>query len=609
MHFSFKNSLRLRWLGRRCAVISCLLAVLAGSARAGVIWYSKPMNAAPHHAPVSPRVALLADTILATNACLMASSAPYGRGINGVSFQTRALLKFNGYQYAAWYDTTGSGPTTETVWLARRHLAGTMTGPWEKFKTSSTFVNGKRSWDAHDVISLGISPLDGTLHMSWDMHGNMLRYRHSVPGLCTTNQAAWGREDMLNPEQNWLVNASSPVGNVTYPMFVNTPANALIFEYRVGSTTAGDHYLNTYLPGTGNWTPGIKFTAKEGTYTGMLVSGAVGSSHSRNPYENNFDFAPDGTLHHTWTYREAADASNHDIDYAYSPDNGVTWYNNGGTNIADTRLGQSINVNSPGITIKVLDSRQRLINQQAQCVDNDGRVHVLMLHRRTEPDAAWAAGDSTFSVRDTAYYHYFRDPVTHVWSERRIPWQVFPVGTRPKIGFDAQGNLYGVYLSYASTKADGVPGYTHGKLVIATTSKASRYTDWQVVLTLTNDLNGEPLIDQARLLSDHVLSVFVQENSPVTTVVGTPLHVFDFAINVASPATGSISKSYVGTDTVVTVSAAAGHNYQLQSASPQTPDGWANVGPASAGVNGLLGLTDPTSRSSGQRIYRVVTDP
>ena len=129
--------------------------------------------------------------------------------------------------------------TTQTIWLARRSVTNTVVGAWEKFNTGSTFVNGKSGWDAHDVVSLGISPVDGTLHFAWDMHGNTLRYRRSVMGLCTTNKAAWGTAGMMNPEQNWLVNASSPVGNVTYPMFINNPSGALIFEYRIGSTSRG----------------------------------------------------------------------------------------------------------------------------------------------------------------------------------------------------------------------------------------------------------------------------------------------------------------------------------------------------------------------------------
>lgn len=577
---------------------------------AEMIWGTSPTDAAVHPSFVAPRLAWLADSVVTTNACLMPTTGPYGRAINGISFQTRTLLKFAGYEYTAWYDTTGSGSsTTQTVWLARRSVTNTVDGAWEEFSTGSTFVNGKGSWDAHDVISLGISPIDGTLHMSWDMHGNTLRYRRSVMGLCTTNRTAWGAAGMMNPEQNWLVNSSLPITNVTYPMFINNPSNALIFEYRVGNTTAGDHYLNTYNPGASNWTSGIKFTAKEGTYTGMLATGSIGSSTSRNPYENNFNFSPDGVLHHTWTYREAADAANHDIDYAYSTNNGITWFNNNGTLIADITQGQSINVNSPGIIVKVLDSRQRLINQQAQCVDNDGRVHVLMLHRRAEPDAAWVSGDSTFSVLETAYYHYFRDPVTHVWSQRRIPWTVFPVGCRPKLGYDSSGNLYAVYLSYASTNTDVVPGYTHGQLVIASASKASQYTDWQVVYSLTNDFNGEPLIDQARLLADNILSVFIQENSTLTSVVGTPLHVLDFLIGAVPPGSNSLSLTFVGGDSLAVVNASTGHTYQLQSSPSLSPANWSNVGIVATGVNGLLALPDPNSRGAGQRFYRVITDP
>jgi hypothetical protein len=287
----------------------------------------------------------------------------------------------------------------------------------------------------------------------------------------------------------------------------------------------------------------------------------------------------------------------------------VTWFNNGGTNIADTTLGQSINVNSPGIIFKVLDSRQRLINQQAQCVDNDGRVHVLALHRRAEPDAAWAPGDSVFSVLGTAYFHYFRDPVTHVWAQRQIPWTVFPVGSRPKLGYDAQGNVYGIYLSYDSTNTDVTPGYANGRLVIATASKASQYTDWQIVCSLPYYLNGEPLIDQTRLLTDNILSVFIQENSANTGVVGTPLHVFDFAVNVIPPDADAVSLNFAGSDALIAFNTASGHTYQLQTASVLSPMSWINIGSPVAGIGSLMALPDPGGRQATQRFYRIVVDP
>lgn len=143
-----------------------------------------PLLTAAHPSWVAPRVAWLRDSIVTNNACLMPNGSTYGRAINGIAFQTDILHTFNGYQYTAWYDTVGA---TQTVWLGRRTVNGTSVGPWEKFNTGSTFINGKGSWDAHNVIAFGISPVDGTLHFSWDHHGHPLRYRSSVRGLCTTN--------------------------------------------------------------------------------------------------------------------------------------------------------------------------------------------------------------------------------------------------------------------------------------------------------------------------------------------------------------------------------------------------------------------------------------
>jgi len=149
---------------------------------AEMVWGTNPTDAASHPSFVSPRVALLNDSVVATNACLMPFGSTYGRAINGISFQTRILPRFDGYEYTAWYDTTGSGATTQTVWLARRTVTNTVVGPWEKFSTGSIFVNGKTGWDAHDVISLGISPTDGTLHFAWDMHGRNDEPRAKLAG-------------------------------------------------------------------------------------------------------------------------------------------------------------------------------------------------------------------------------------------------------------------------------------------------------------------------------------------------------------------------------------------------------------------------------------------
>lgn len=558
----------------------------------------------------APRVAFLCDSVVATNACLMPSSATYGRAINGMSFQKdNILLTFGGYQYTAWYDTSN---TIQMVWLARRSVTNTTVGAWEKVNTGSEFLNGdENSWDAHNVIAIGICPTDGTLHLSWDHHNNTLRYRRSVAGLCTTNQAAWGA-GMLNAEQDWLVASGQTELDVTYPQFITTPDGGLALDRRMGVSGNGDQYFQVYNPATGAWNAKVQFINRAGTYIGPDAFGTTRTCTERCAYVNGLDFGPDGTLHVTWTWRESASQyGNRDICYASSPDLGSNWYNNASSKIADTSQAQKITQASSGITIVPLDMRQLLINQQAQCVDGDGRVHVLMLHRRQDSGFEPAVFSKQFSTKFTAYYHYFRDPTTGDWSQRRIPVEDYPVGSRPKIGYDAGGNAYAVFVSYPAG-TDVTPGYTNGKLVVASASKASQYTDWEIVQAVDVAFDGEPLLDQRRLLADNILSVFIQEHSAITTYAGTPLHVFDFAVNVTSPnttATSTIAMNFNGQDSLVTVSATAGHTYQLQAATTLSPANWGNVGAAVSGVNGLLALSDPNGRGINQKFYRVVTDP
>ncbi len=479
---------------------------------------TSPVITLEHPLWQSPRVMLVQDSIATSNVRLFASNATYGRAVNGVSFQDSILLTHDGYQYTAWYDNT-----TLTVILARRTVSGTTTGAWETFNTGSSFVNGVNG-DAHNVISLGICATDGTLHLSWDHHGNTLRYRRSVNALCTTNKAAWG-SGMMNPEQNWLVSSGQTIATVTYPLFVSSPTGGLAFQWRFGSSGSGDNMLSLYDGTTHSWSSPVQFDSRTGTY----VEGAF-TSTSRNAYLNGFDFGPDGTMHITWTYREGAGTSNHDICYAFSADQGVTWRNNVGDVIAKTSLGEKISITSPGIRTKRKDLNQLLINQQAQCVDLDGRVHMLTLHRREDP--GYESPNYTtaaYSINGCAYYHYFRDPVSGNWAQRRIPPEIAPVGSRPTIGYDAGGNLYAAFLTYTN-RGEVFPGYRGGYLAIATASKASSYTNWEVVYLSSTKFNGEPLLDQTRLVQDNVLSVFIQEDSTIASAVGTPLHVIDFTV-------------------------------------------------------------------------------
>ena len=476
-----------------------------------------------------PALALLSDSMVDDKALVTPVGPNFAGAMNGTAFQNDILVSHNGWQYTAWYDTVG---TDQNVWLARRSILGPVAGPWEKFDTGSDLLNADEgSWDTHNTISLGISKADGTLHMSWDHHVHNLRYRRSLPGLATYADSAWNASGIL-AEQNWLTSSGSPITGVTYPMFISTPEETLLFNYRTGGSSNGSNWIAAWQPATANHTAPILVTVKDGTYTGLSNAGGNFTSNSRNAYANGFDFGPDGKLHYTWTWRESVVASNHDICYAYSPDRGVRWYNNSGTLIADTSLGQRIRVDTPGTVVVPLDCRQQLINQQTQCVDDQGRVHVLVRHRRQEPGFEWQSGDGAFSGPDTAYFHYFRDPATGAWSGSRLP-VTHPASSRPDVETTENGDIYTVFRS-------------NGGLIVAGATAAADYADWTILMSYGSGFAGEPRLDHSRLRKSGVLSVFLSKSAPSSSEpTAVPLHVIDFA-------TGSIFEVHAGQDQRVT---------------------------------------------------------
>ncbi|MBN2163801.1 MAG: BNR-4 repeat-containing protein [Pontiellaceae bacterium] len=568
-----------------------------------------PLQAGEYPDFHAPSVAYIRDSVITNNALLMAGGS-YGRAINGISYQEQILQTFGDYQYTAYYDTVGS---VQTICLARRTVDEAAVGPWEIIRTDSEFLNGdESSWDAHNVISFGICPADGTLHMAWDHHNNTLRYRRSVPGLCTTNTAAWGA-GMLLAEQNWLVDSSTPEYDVTYPQFVATPDGKLVLNRRIGISGRGDQLFQIYDPASGGWRSHVEFISRDGTYTGVNPYGSIVTATERCAYINGFDIDTNGTMHVTWTWRESqSQYGNRDICYAYSPDQGVSWYNNAGSKVADTGLGQYMTMNSAGMTVVPLDMQQLLINQQAQCVDNEGRVHALMLHRRQDPGYEPAYFTAIFSTKFAAYYHYFRDPASGEWTQRRIPPDAYPVGSRPRIGYDAEGNVYAAYLSYPAGTVV-FPGYRenddYSVLVIASASKASAYTDWEILQVIDQDFDGEPLLDQARLLNDNILAIYIQEHDTYTSGDGipTPLHVYEFAVDVPEPASaGRIACSFMGDDVLISAYGQTGTNYQLQTIEDLADtNGWSEVGASISGMNSLLVFPSVDGLQNRQSFYKV----
>ena len=85
----------------------------------------------------------------------------FGQAINGLSFQQDIALTHLGYQYVGYYNSK------RHVCVARRKLP---TGSWEIIELRDYYFSSN---DAHNTISLGICPNDGTIHLAFDPGNKM----------------------------------------------------------------------------------------------------------------------------------------------------------------------------------------------------------------------------------------------------------------------------------------------------------------------------------------------------------------------------------------------------------------------------------------------------
>ena len=223
---------------------------------------------------------------------------------------------------------------------ARRDLNG---GAWT---THTTQYTGNMA-DAHNCISLAVDG-DGFLHVSWDHHGNPLRYCRSVePGSLELT----GKLSMVGTKE----------GRVTYPEFYALPNGDLLFFYRDGSSGNGDLVLNRYVVAHRQWQ--------------RAQDNLLGGEGERNAY---WQVAVDrhAAIHLSWVWRETGDVvTNHDIAYARSADGGITWTNT---------LGEPYTLPIVEATAEYavrIPQNSELANQTSMAVDYHGHPYIANFWR------------------------------------------------------------------------------------------------------------------------------------------------------------------------------------------------------------------------------------
>ncbi len=454
--------------------------------------------------PTWARLAVIKTGDSLIDAKALTIDGTFGSAINGLSFQQDAVISEGKYQYVGYYDGQ------RHVCLARRGLPS---GTWEIVR----FLDYDfKSNDAHNTISIGICPKDGTIHVAFDHHGHPLHYRVSAQGAATHPDRVTWNASLFGPVRSEL-EEGKPI-SITYPRFWQTPDGGLQFGYRRGGSGNGDRMMVDYHADTCTWTD----TRQIDSHTGRFED-AMGVSESRCSYPNGYGYSPRGRLHATWVWREDSQGSNHDLMYIYSTDGGKSWLNNAGEGLTERA-----NVNSPGITVARISRRHGLMNTHGQAIDSKGRVHVVMWHCTDESLAAVgsAPGQQRWGPPEARRYHHYWRNLAGQWNHTELPWRA---GNRPKVFSDPDDNVYVIY-GVRHPSEDLADGHLHraGDLIIASATSASNWQDWKILHREQGPFVNEMLADPIRWKTEGVLSILVQE-SPEHPHESTPLRILDFA--------------------------------------------------------------------------------
>jgi hypothetical protein len=462
--------------------VNLRILLVAGMTAASLV-HSGPSAAA------GPAVSLVRDVQLDASALYFVS---FDGLVNNESFQQDGIVSFAGYQYTAWYTADRSAV------VARRQLPS---GAWEKVVLPHRLSTD----DSHNVISLGISPTDGRLHIAMDTHNTTVFYVKSEAGLVSNPASRTWSAARFGAVQRNLDGVD--LGGISYPQFVVTPERRLQLSYRTGGSGNGTNELAEY-DGT-SWRRLGKWSSATGSWT--APNGVT--STTRNMYLHGLTYDATGRLHASFTWREgntgvlcnAGGLTNHDTGYVSSDDRGRTWRNNAGQ-VVGTTGGTTVAV-SPNLIVDPLDPNHGLINQESQAIDSAGVPHVIISYvpgRFTQCVTSYAADRTRWGRA----FHLVRKP-DGSWTKQEVPVQTNSTG-RTRIVFDRNDNAYLIM--------------PFGRIVSA--SKASNWTDWTLVFDRpTLNVFGEVDVDTSRITAEGVISILYQQKSTGTTP--SPIRVAD----------------------------------------------------------------------------------
>lgn len=208
-------------------------------------------------------------------------------------------------------------------------------------------------WDSHNSLTIGIDKA-GFIHLSGNVHNHPLTYFRSTKA-----------HDISTLEQIFEM-VGSEEQQTTYPHFLMTKENEMLYHYRDGGSGNGNEIYNKYDVESKVWSRLLDVPLTDGQ--GLMSA-----------YQTQPRVMKDGWYHMYWVWRDTPDCStNHDLSYMKSPDL-VKWYNAFGE-----EFDLQVTYDKKLVIVDPIPPKGGIINHAAKLVLDDNNKPVFAYHKYDE---------------------------------------------------------------------------------------------------------------------------------------------------------------------------------------------------------------------------------
>jgi len=309
-----------------------------------------------------------------------------------ISAHGDCITTYNEYVFMTWYK---GGKANRHMMLTRYN---TITGSMATIEFPHRHTGWRNIWyigESHNTIAVGVSPIDGTIHLLFDMHAytntrpsdgslsdDYFRYSYSIANAASVPDAEFTLDKFVQNANGGYKHLSlngienyGEFSELTYPKFFMNDQGDLFFSMRKGSSPNGGYRFARYDANTSTWSDFIKFADKNASNYGQdynwgmygrfkYVGGKIRIGFQRRSSNNT-----DKYLYQNGVY------------YAYSNDqSGATnWKNHEGTSInLPLRNADEVKVMEPGDYVQTTQTNQvYIVGGFDWTVTDNGDEHII----------------------------------------------------------------------------------------------------------------------------------------------------------------------------------------------------------------------------------------